>query len=137
MQRILTESAAVANATARAVTFRERDPRARSYPNSQWVTYFGAADYRFIDKAAEGARNLDARTKFFYRATVNKPKMEASGEPLDGAKNYELNIPANVPAANFWSVVLYDPQTRSELVRQDLAAQRSSSREVMLAVGVF
>lgn len=26
-----------------------------------------------------------------------------------------INIPANVPAKDFWSIVLYDPQTRSEL----------------------
>jgi hypothetical protein len=26
-----------------------------------------------------------------------------------------LNIPANVPAKDFWSIVVYDPQTRSEL----------------------
>ncbi len=30
-------------------------------------------------------------------------------------RSYKLNIPANVPAKDFWSVVLYDPQTRSEL----------------------
>src|SRR5271165_2233950 len=32
-----------------------------------------------------------------------------------GAKNYKLHLPPNVPAKTFWSVVLYDPQTRSEL----------------------
>ncbi len=26
-----------------------------------------------------------------------------------------MTIPANVPAKDFWSVVVYDPQTRSEL----------------------
>jgi hypothetical protein len=26
-----------------------------------------------------------------------------------------MNIPANVPAKDFWSVVVYDPQTRSQL----------------------
>jgi hypothetical protein len=34
---------------------------------------------------------------------------------VNGAKNYRVRIPANVPAKDFWSVVLYDPQTRSEL----------------------
>ncbi len=33
----------------------------------------------------------------------------------DGAMTYRLHIPAGVPAKDFWSVVLYDPQTRSEL----------------------
>jgi hypothetical protein len=41
--------------------------------------------------------------------------LDKNGNYLDGAKNYKLNIPANVPAKNFWSIVVYDPQTRSEL----------------------
>ena len=64
-------------------------------------------------------------------ATVNTPAMamkmvgngsqyaiifaDSLGHPLSGAKAYSLNIPANAPAKDFWSVVLYDPQTRSEL----------------------
>ena len=35
---------------------------------------------------------------------------DRAGNPFDGARNYRLNIPANVPAKDFWSVVLYDPQ---------------------------
>jgi hypothetical protein len=34
---------------------------------------------------------------------------------LDGGKNYKLNIPANSPAKNFWSIAVYDTQTRSML----------------------
>jgi hypothetical protein len=34
---------------------------------------------------------------------------------LDGGKSYKLTIPPNPPVTQFWSVVLYDPQTRSEL----------------------
>ncbi|HCS44718.1 MAG TPA: hypothetical protein DIW52_18135, partial [Pseudomonas sp.] len=30
-------------------------------------------------------------------------------------KNYRLHLPPNIPAKNFWSVVLYDNQTRSML----------------------
>jgi hypothetical protein len=40
---------------------------------------------------------------------------DRAGNNLNGAKTYSLNIPANVPANDFWSVVVYDPQTRSEL----------------------
>jgi hypothetical protein len=68
---------------------------------------------------------------FFYIATVNTPAMVAKmvglgsqyasamrdpdGNPFDGAKTYKLTIPANVPAKDFWSLVVYDTQTRSEL----------------------
>jgi hypothetical protein len=40
---------------------------------------------------------------------------DSAGDYLDGAKSYRLTLPPNVPAKNFWSVVVYDPQTRSEL----------------------
>ena len=33
---------------------------------------------------------------------------DASGSFLDGAQNYKLRIPANVPAKDFWSVLVYD-----------------------------
>jgi hypothetical protein len=78
-----------------------------------------------------GGRDLDARTMFFYSATVNTPAMtlkmvdkgsqyaavfaDKAGNDLSGAKTYTLHIPANAPANDLWSVVVYDPQTRSEL----------------------
>jgi len=131
MTKILTDSVAVGNATARAISFRNRDPRTVMWPNSQWKTTFINSDYRWLDGDGMGGMNADARTFFFYIATVNTPKMTAkmvgkgsqyalattdsTGQPLDGAKKYKLNVPANVPAANFWSVCVYDTQTRSML----------------------
>lgn len=41
MKAILTDAVAVGNATARAVSFRNREPRNAIYPNSQWRTLFG------------------------------------------------------------------------------------------------
>ena len=40
---------------------------------------------------------------------------DSKGNYLDGSKTYKLNIPANPPVKDFWSIVLYDPQTRSML----------------------
>ncbi|RJG06894.1 DUF1254 domain-containing protein [Noviherbaspirillum cavernae] len=145
MKKILTDSVAVGNATARAVSFRGRDPRNAIYPNSQWQTIFGGADYRFLDDEGRGGRNLDARSMFYYGYTVNTPAMVAkipgkgsqyalgfadkAGNPFDGAKNYKLNVPANAPAKDFWSVVLYDPQTRSELQTSQPFPGRNNKRD--------
>lgn len=41
--------------------------------------------------------------------------MDAEGEYLDGAHTYKLTFPPDVPAKDFWSVLIYDPQTRSML----------------------
>ncbi len=101
------------------------------YKGSAWKTPFIGGDYSWLIDGGMGGRNLDARTLYFYGATVNTPAMAAKmvgagsqyayadhdkdGNLPDGAKNYKLNIPANPPAKDFWSVVVYDPQTRSQL----------------------
>ena len=35
------------------------------------------------------------------------------GDHLDGAKNYTLHLPANVPAKTFWSLTAYEVDTRT------------------------
>lgn len=131
MQAILEDAAAVGNATARAMTLDGRDPEAFLYDGSHWKVGFLGGDYRWLRDDGAGGRNLDARTMFFYFATVNTPAMaakivgagsqyawterDANGDYLDGARNYTLNIPADPPVKDFWSVVVYDPQTRSQL----------------------
>jgi len=135
MKRILKEAVAVGNATARAIMFEPRDKRAYLYPNSHWITPFIGGDYRWVGGDGKAGRDLDARTFFFYQATVNTPAMalkisgvgsnyaaiykDKSGENLLGEKHYKLTLPANVPAKDFWSLVVYDPQTRSELQTGD------------------
>jgi hypothetical protein len=149
MKKILTEAVAVGNATARAISFRNRDPRALIFPDRRWTTGFIGGDYQWLDGDGMAGRNLDARTLFYYMATVNTPAMamkiigkgsqyalaavDSSGAVLDGAKNYRLNIPANVPAADFWSVVVYDPQTRSELQTTQPFPSKNNRRDKLVA----
>jgi hypothetical protein len=129
MKKILTESAAVGNATARAILFKSRMKEAYFYTNSAWVTPMPGGSYLF--ESQPGVRNLDARTMMFYYATGVTPAMtmkmigigsqyaaafvDSEGKPLDGGKTYKLHLPPNIPAKNFWSFVAYDNQTRSEL----------------------
>jgi len=40
---------------------------------------------------------------------------DSDGTPLVGDANYRLNLPANVPAALFWSVTLYEAENASGL----------------------
>lgn len=131
LKATLAESASVANATARSMAFQPRDPNTFLYEGSFWQTAFVGSDYRWLLEDGVGGRNLDARSYFHYIATVNTPAMamkmigigsqyalcakDESGEFLHGDRNYMLNIPTDVPAKDFWSIVAYDPQTRSEL----------------------
>jgi hypothetical protein len=129
--KTLTDAAAVGNATARTLIFRTPQEEAYLYENSYWKVGFIGGNHEWLKDEGAGGRYLDARTLFFYAATVNTPAMvlkmvglgsqyaiitqDRDGNIFDGAKTYKLNIPANVPANDFWSIVVYDPQTRSEL----------------------
>jgi len=131
LKKTLTEAAAVGNATARTMIFRTPQEEAYLYKDSYWKIAFIGGNHEWLKDGGVGGRYLDARTSFFYIATVNTPAMVlkmvglgsqyaiitqgSDGDILDGAKTYKLNIPANVPAKDFWSIVIYDPQTRSEL----------------------
>jgi hypothetical protein len=129
MKKILTEAVAVANATARALTFRPRMEGVYYFPNRKWFTSFPGGSYEFLTQP--GVRNLDARVLFHYYATGITPAMamkmvgkgsqyaaattDSEGLPLNGGKTYKIHLPPNIPAKNFWSFVVYDNQTRSML----------------------
>jgi len=129
MRKILTDAVAVGNGTARAISFRTRDPRAFYYEDSAWFTAFVGGSHEFLRES--GARDLDARTMFHYGYTAVTPAMvaeivgagsqyavatlDAEGNYLDGSKTYSLTLPAGIPARDFWSFVNYDPLTRSLL----------------------
>ncbi len=40
---------------------------------------------------------------------------DSTGRILDGSRTYRLTLPPNPPTKNFWSVDIYDTQTRSLL----------------------
>lgn len=62
-------------------------------------------------------------------AFINADK---AGNNLDGARSYSLRIPANVPAKDFWSFVLYDPQTRSELQTSQPFPSKNNKRDDLI-----
>jgi hypothetical protein len=145
MKEILTAAAAVANAAGRAVTFNARAAEGFNYYGapSNWVNSLFTGGYEFMTPPPEitkegvkpypsdGARKLNARTWFFYLATGVTPAMcmrlenigsqylaaylDSKGTPLDGNKTYKVKLPPNIPAARFWSLTVYDNQSRSML----------------------
>ena len=78
MKKILKEAVAVGNATARAIWLRPRLEGAYLYEDSGWYTGFVGGDYQWLKDNGEGGRNQDARSLFFYSATVNTPAMAAN-----------------------------------------------------------
>jgi len=57
---------------------------------------------------------------------------DANGQYLEGDKNYQLHLPPNVPAKDFWSLVAYNPQTRSLLQTDQQFPSLSSQRTDMI-----
>jgi hypothetical protein len=144
MKGILTDAVAVANATARAIVFAPRDERVKFYPDRQWGTAFIGGRYDFLNN---GERMLDGRTLFHYYATGITPAMafskpgsgsayayagrDSKGRYLDGGKTYKITLPAPIPAAQFWSFMVYDGQTRSMLeTDQKLAGLDSNQKDI-------
>jgi hypothetical protein len=128
MKKILTEAAAVGDATARTLLFHNRQKEGYYYANSNWqLVWIGG--YKFQNEP--DVLNLDAYSFYSFVGIGVSPAMEvkmvgqgsqyawtardASGDPLDGGKTYRLHLPPDIPVKEFWSLILYSDQTRSML----------------------
>jgi hypothetical protein len=140
MQRILAQAAKIGSAQMRVESFADRRPARVVWPDRTWEW----AALRFEDGDFNAANYADtyARDKWFFQAIGASPAMfrrdagagslywlglrDNSGAYLDGGKTYKLTIPQPVPGKLFWSVTVYDTETRSQVVTdQGKAALRS------------
>jgi hypothetical protein len=85
---------------------------------------------------------LDERASWFYEAVGAGPAMapkrpgpssaylsaykDKAGQWLDGGSSYRLRVPPNPPIQLFWSVTLYDVDTRALILNEQKIADRSS-----------
>ena len=145
LKAVLADAAAVGAATSRAVMFDAPASLGIDYygEESAWTNMLFPAGYGFdapppevtaqgiVPYPSTGAIKLDLRTMFFYGYTGITPAMcmripgigsqylvafkDADGAFFDGSAEYRVTLPPNIPAARFWSLTLYDNQTRSML----------------------
>ncbi len=144
MKRIMTEAAALGNATSRSVFMKPRELTEWAYyPGSSWFNPLFLSGYEFETPIPEitregarlfpptGYRTLNARTCVFYGIIGITPAMsmrltsigsqyllatlDADKHYFEGGKTYKLTLPKDIPAADFWSLTLYDNQSRSML----------------------
>ncbi len=145
MKKILTDAAAAGQAFGRALQWQalEKHPDWAYYEGSNWANmlFEGGALFETPPPAFEdgmfkpypptGARTLDSRTAFYYAYTLDSPAMimripevgsqylmgflDSSDAPFEGSKTYKMTLPKGIPAKAFWSLTVYDNQTRSML----------------------
>jgi hypothetical protein len=127
-QRAILEDAAVlGDAMARNVMYEgsQRETGVTAFPDTQWEWVF----YVKPRQEAENYSQLDERLQYTYGAIYLSPALgvmhagpggqymqafkDNDGNHFDGGKSYRMHVPANPPAAAFWSLTLYDSATRS------------------------
>ena len=125
---LLAEGATLGGAIARSNSFASTDAARIAVPGRRWEWAFigGSATWD-----AQGYVNTDRRAAFAYIAIGMSPAMvekivgggsqyftvytDSDGSALDGGRSYSLHYPPDIPVKNFWSVVVYDAASRSQL----------------------
>ncbi|HEY2750592.1 DUF1254 domain-containing protein [Phenylobacterium sp.] len=118
----LTDGAEIGQLMAIANSFDKRFDRARY--GGHWDRTVNVS----ASQEAEFYSQLDERSSWFYEAvglsagmTTKTPGQgqaylsayrDAKGRWFDGGKTYRLHVSPNVPAKQWWSVALYDLETR-------------------------
>lgn len=139
---ILDRAAKTAYRMSRVMAFDERvsGRSIRVYPDRHWVNPMADAtaerpsgkldlSWRRVDRG--GALDVDLRPWFFSNYYAVSPGMlsqipgkgafyviaftDSDGVALSGGTHYKVNLPKDVPAANFWSVTLYEAENAAGL----------------------
>ena len=138
---ILDRAAKTAYKMSRVIGFQDElnGSSLRIYSDRRWLNPMDnatppnpstAMDLAFVNTAGSFLA-LDARIWFFTDYYSISPGMmskipgkgaaymisftDSQGTSLSGGSSYRLNLPANIPAANFWSLTLYDAANASGL----------------------
>ena len=141
--QILTDAVLVGEAMAKANDFfNPRLEQSHYADGSMWEV----ATTSPVDQRWEHYDALDGRAAWFYEAVTNDSAMQSNrpgwgqiylgtyrdsdGDWLDGGTNYVLHVPPEVPAAEFWSITVYDVATRAPIVNEQRVADRSSRMDL-------
>lgn len=141
-KKILTEAALVGEAIAKVNSADRRFADVKYRKGAHW-------DFS-LQLDADDPENywnlLDERAAWFYEAVGAGANMapkrpgpssaylgtykDKEGQWLDGGNSYRLHVPANAPVKLFWSVTLYDADTRALILNDAKIADRSSRMDL-------
>ena len=144
LTEILKQGVLVGEAMTKALDFF--NPR---FLNSHYVE---GSNWEYASVCSPSQRHenhddLDERAAWFYEAVTNDPMMhgqetgvgqvymsaykDVDSEWLDTGVDYVLNVAANAPAKEFWSMTIYDVDTRCITVNNTKQADRSSRMDLL------
>jgi hypothetical protein len=142
-RKILTEGVLVGEAMAKANAADRRFAGVKYRPDAHW-------DFALLLDADDPSAFwdlLDERASWFYEAVGAGPAMapkrpgassaylgvykDKAGKWLDGGMSYQLRVPPNPPVKLFWSVTLYDVDTRALILNDQKIADRSSRMDLL------
>ena len=127
-RRVLKEAAVVGEAMAKAITFDKRFDNRGGYADSNWEQVSAVTvddrdgDMDQMYRRAAWTYEAITRGKAYYVKQAGAGQQylgvykDADGEFLAGSRYYTLTMPPNPPAETFWSVVVYDVNTRTPIV---------------------
>jgi hypothetical protein len=140
--KVLTDAAFVGEAMAKANTADRRFAGTKFRPDAHW-------DFALqldADDPSAFWNLLDERASWFYEAVGAGPAMapkrpgpssaylgaykDKAGRWLDGGTSYRLRVPPDPPIKLFWSVTVYDVDTRALILNEQKIADRSSRMDL-------
>jgi hypothetical protein len=140
--KILTDAVLVGEAMAKANSAARRFASVKYRSDAHW-------DFALLldaDNPGSFWNLLDERASWFYEAVGAGPAMapkrpgpssaylgaykDKTGEWLDGGISYRLRVPPNPPVKLFWSVTVYDVDTRALILNDQKIADRSSGMDL-------
>jgi len=137
-KQILTDAAQLGWATSQVLSMAPRSEHLTYYPGKQWQWVLELTP----ELASEHWRELEERSGYYFHATMAASAMkvkaigagskylrsarDSSGQWVDGSNQYRLHVPPNAPAKYFWSITLYDFETRSMIQTETNVAAKSS-----------
>jgi hypothetical protein len=144
LRKILAEATVVGEAMAKANDFEKRGMETAHYADG---SHWHIALLLNPNQETPNYTQVDERAAWTYEASCTSEGMvtktpgigsvylstykDKDGDWLDGAKTYRLRVPPNAPAAQFWSMTIYDVDTRSLIQNKEQVADRSSRQDLV------
>lgn len=129
LRRLLDAGATVGDKIAGVTSYGPSDDL-RVWPDRRWTSNMVPGPHVVADPQfhTDTYQDVDALLTFFYSAFSTSNAMflampgkgaqyvgafyDADGQRPIGGSSYTLHVPADVPVVNYWSIVVYDAETR-------------------------